>query len=394
MLVDIQSLKSANIPVIIFGAGVAGEAVFHACQDSGIKVKCFCDNNSGKTGELLGIPVEYAPEVIRKYSDAIFIIAVIDIQDIVVQLKNAGCKYYFPAAELLRHYDIFRHGYSKPESFVEYVISTCICSQDSYTAPEKLFIRSVDLVITERCSLKCKDCSNLMQYYRKPEDYSLATIFDSVEKLCSLADEINEIRIIGGEPFMNRQWQEIAQKISLFKNINRIMFYTNGTICPKEEDIKKLDREKSFFIITDYGKLSRNIDRMCEILINNGIKFSRVPVGGWTNCAVIKNFKRDDDQNQAVFDCCCVRNSYTLSNGKFYRCPFAANADQLRAVPKFPADYLDLLSENVGKQDLFALIRRRDFIRTCGFCPGRKLDDPQITPAVQTKEPVEYQEYR
>ena len=62
MLVDIQSLKSANIPVIIFGAGVAGEAVFHACQDSGIKVKCFCDNNSGKTGELLGIPVEYAPE--------------------------------------------------------------------------------------------------------------------------------------------------------------------------------------------------------------------------------------------------------------------------------------------------------------------------------------------
>jgi hypothetical protein len=101
--------------------------------------------------------------------------------------------------------------------------------------------------------------------------HSMETYMGSPREV-NLADEINEIRIIGGEPFMNRQWQEIAQKISLFKNINRIMFYTNGTICPKEEDIKKLDREKSFFIITDYGKLSRNIDRMCEILINNGIK--------------------------------------------------------------------------------------------------------------------------
>ena len=31
----------------------------------------------------------------------------------------------------------------------------------------------MDVVITERCSLKCKDCANLMQYYEKPQNSDL-----------------------------------------------------------------------------------------------------------------------------------------------------------------------------------------------------------------------------
>ncbi len=30
-----------------------------------------------------------------------------------------------------------------------------------------LNVKHLDLVLTEKCSLKCKDCSNLMQYYAK-----------------------------------------------------------------------------------------------------------------------------------------------------------------------------------------------------------------------------------
>ena len=65
-------------------------------------------------------------------------------------------------------------------------------------------LNSVDLVVTERCTLKCKDCSNLMQYYTKPETLEEASITEEVDILLSLVDKIHEIRVIGGEPLLNK----------------------------------------------------------------------------------------------------------------------------------------------------------------------------------------------
>ena len=44
-LETIESIKKAGVPVIIFGAAIVGEVLFHACRDEGIEVECFCDNN-------------------------------------------------------------------------------------------------------------------------------------------------------------------------------------------------------------------------------------------------------------------------------------------------------------------------------------------------------------
>ena len=34
-------------------------------------------------------------------------------------------------------------------------------------------MRSVDIVVTEKCTMKCVDCSNLMQFFEKPESYEI-----------------------------------------------------------------------------------------------------------------------------------------------------------------------------------------------------------------------------
>ena len=44
------------------------------------------------------------------------------------------------------------------------------CKEIDY---QKLNIKYIDIMITEKCSLKCKDCSNLMQYYQKPVNSDL-----------------------------------------------------------------------------------------------------------------------------------------------------------------------------------------------------------------------------
>ena len=395
MIFDLKMLRQSNRPIVIFGAGVTGEAVLFACRSLGITVKAFCDNNKMKCGQkVMGIPVLYAPDVKNHFADVLFVVSVIDIQDIAAQFEQWGNIDFCPAAELLRTYDVYSHQYSKPGSFVEYVVSACISSQDSYIDPEKLFIRSVDLVITERCSLKCRNCSNLMQYYTAPVDYPLDVIEKSMRNLATLADEINELRIIGGEPFMNRQWPQITRIAFSLKNVNRILFYTNGTICPNPETLKEFSDSRTMFYITDYGKSSRNIDRLCDILSNLKINYIRNPAGGWTDCSGISLHSRSNSEHQDIFDCCCVKNCFTLSNGRFYRCPFAANADQLKAIPEFENDSVDLLASDISKKQLIAFIRRRDYIQACRFCSGRKLDDPQIPPAIQTPKPLAYTKMR
>ena len=46
----------------------------------------------------------------------------------------------------------------------------------------------------------------------------------------------------------------------------KIFIYTNATISPKEEHLESLQGKNVNFTITDYGNLSRNIDKMTERL--------------------------------------------------------------------------------------------------------------------------------
>ena len=57
--------------------------------------------------------------------------------------------------------------------------------KENYIRDGKLNIKTIDIQVTEKCSLKCKDCSNLMQYYKRPQDSNIDILFKSVEKFIS-----------------------------------------------------------------------------------------------------------------------------------------------------------------------------------------------------------------
>ena len=55
-----------------------------------------------------------------------------------------------------------------------------------------------------------------------------------------------------------------------------------------------------------------------------------------------------------------------------FSCPFIANASELKAIPDNKADYVDLLSNDVGiKNKLTRLINKNTFFPGCDFCDGR-----------------------
>lgn len=395
-------LKYIDVPIIIFGAGIVGEVLFHACSQANIVVKCYCDNNIHKAGTYLNnTNVLHSSEVKILYPDAVFLIAVADIKDVVEQLNHMGYTKWYPSIAILSDFDFKHVKLSESLDFVEYAINTCLLCQNSYFNPEKLFFRSVDIIITERCSMKCKDCSNLMQYYREPVNCDLAEIFRSIDKFCDFMDQINEFRVIGGEPFMHSEFHQVIKKLDEEPKVHRIVIYTNGTIVPSPIQIDYLQSPKVLLIITDYGKLSKKMNHLTQLLQEKSISFLVRKVQGWTDCSSIEPHQRSMAQQRKVFRDCCAKNLVTLSNGKLYRCPFAANAARLQAVPNFEEDYIDFWDEKLEKMDIIEAKNRirnflveKEYLETCDYCNGRPFDAPEILPAIQTSRILDYKKYK
>jgi len=394
--------KTENQPCIIFGAGVVGEVLYREVTTHGVVVECFCDNNQTKCDKVLeGIPVFTFNEILARYSSAHFIISIADTQDVLEQLKQHHFDNITLGGFLLHNMLCSLENYSAPIEFVRFAIEACISSHEAFVNVNKIFLRSVDIVITERCSLKCQDCSNLMQYYTKPENREMDEILNSIDHLCTSVDLINEFRIIGGEPFMNKNIYTVIDRLCTERKVNRVAIFTNASIPPKKEYAQILAHKKLIYIITDYGDLVKNTSKFIAYLEKIGAAYYSQPPKNWTSCASITKHNRSIEKQKDVFKRCCAKYLYTSLGGKLFRCPFAAHVDALGAAEDFKDDYVVLVSNGAEqptlqdiKQQMRTLMYNKQYLDVCDYCSGRFLDDAKIEPAIQVSQPIEYMRYR
>lgn len=381
--------------MIIFGAGIIGEVTLHACRAAGIPVECFVDHRI--KGELLGVPIVTLDEAPASG----FYLTSPNIQDMIDPLKAFGYDGWHSCGEVLKDFDIsgieFKsiNGSNQSSKYstehVKYLIRTCLHLHDNYMHPERLTVQSLDLIITERCSMKCKDCSNLMQYYEKPENADLNEMMATIDTMCAKMDEVYEFRVIGGEPFMNKEIHLVVEHLTSKENVKKVSIFTNATIVPRETQWPALQHEKVRMFVTDYDELSRNIQKLLPELEKRGIPYVSEKANGWTDCAALDKHNRTIPEQEKIFQACCAKNLNTLHDGRLYRCPFAANAAKLKAVPDYKEDYL--VVQDADKEEIRSFLRDKTYISTCDHCNGRSYGDEVIVPAIQTKTPLKYKKY-
>lgn len=381
--------------MIVFGAGVIGEATLYACKAKGIPVECFADERiKGLVGGAAVLPLKDAR---LKYPASDFYLTSPNIGDMVLQMNDSEWR---SCGEVLKGFDVSGIEFqsingSNQESrytteHVKYLIRTCLHHHDNYLHPERLTVQSVDLVITERCSMKCKDCSNLMQYYENPENADLNEMIQTIDRFCSEMDEVYEFRVIGGEPFMNKELHLVVEHLTQKENVRKVSIFTNATIMPREHQWKALEHEKVYFFITEYS-LSRRHGELTKELQDRGIPYVSEVANGWTECSALNKHYRPVKENEEIFSVCCAKNLATLADGRLYRCPFAAHAAKLKAVPDYKEDYL-IVSE-ARRDDLRTFLREKTYIESCDHCNGRSYGDKVIEAGIQTKTPLKYRKY-
>lgn len=395
----ISEIKNKRLPVVIYGAGIVGKVLLSICKDEGIAVDCFCDSSRKVSqSKFCGMEVIYTPDLKKKYKDAVFLISVAAIKDVVDMLHNLGYSNWYAGGLLLKDLDVYQYDVSL--DYTKFAIENCILCHDGYLNPNKLFLRSIDLIITERCSLKCKDCSNLMQYYERPKDCDTDMLLKYIDAFSAVIDEVMDFRVLGGDAFMNKDWPIIVKRLTDEPKAKRVVLYTNGTIVPKEKDIAYLKNNKVLVIITDYGVLSKKLSELTQVLKKNKIAYYVLKITEWLDCASITPHKRGIDGNREIFRVCCAKNMATLSDGKLFRCPYGANANRLSAIPDDKGDYVDILQELFAgttiseiKNKVRSYLLHKDYLETCDYCTGRPLSGTEIQPAVQTGKPLKYNKF-
>ncbi len=374
----------------VFGIGAAGK---WASDNVNSNVKGFIDSGSAKQHlKYNNLDVFSHEEASNKIKEEdLILITVLDIQDVipVVKRKFPNNK-WMALGELLNNQEPINNLTEDTDEFVKYTLNAVEICHKNYLSKNTKFLHSVDIVISERCSLNCKDCSNLMQYYEKAKNIDYNMIVEDFEKLSSKLDHIFEVRLIGGEPFMNKDIYKIIDYFLDNKKISNIVVYTNATIPLKAELMKKYSTPKLVFSITDYGSLSKNTQKVIDVLKENDVPYRSMPPNNWTDSAIIRDQKRTEESMIDIFDRCCGKNLFTIMYGKLYRCPFVSNAERLHAIPYNDKNGISL---DASLDEIINYTSNIKYIPACNYCNGRSHDAPEITPAIQAKGKLPFKKY-
>lgn len=266
-----------------------------------------------------------------------------------------------------------------------------LAQQERFIENDKLILDTLDIVVTEKCSLKCGKCSNLMQYYQNPQNLDIYEIKDSLNKVLEIADCIYELRILGGEPFMNPDFYRLIDWYKDNPKIKHIDILTNATIFPEDSKLDKLKDPKVKIWVSDYGKLSKRIYDWLKWCENNKIECLYHIFDGWNDCGDLKKHNYSLNEIKYVYETCGCRQLPTLLKGRLFNCPYAANAVNLGALfdNELETDSLKVTDPKITKQMIKDFLFERDYLMSCDYCNGRH--GLSVTPHEQIDKPLTYE---
>lgn len=382
-------------PIIVYGAGIFGEYTLRALQTYGLEPVCFCDRaKDGK--EYLGYAV-YDYKVIRKYERPMILLAAGALFNEIYQflLQCGFTEIYSIYQFVFEDTQLSMDKLSLQGQDIRYYRELYQFGLNYQKDSNKFYMFSLDWVITTRCSLRCRECSNLMQYYKAPENMEREQLQDELERVLEIVDGIMDVRVIGGEPFMHPQMAEIMEPFLEDSRIHNFSIYTNASILPSEKMLRVLKNQKVKCEISDYGKLVKNFPAFVETMQREGIRHRVGKMDEWHKLGGLADRKSTESDMRKVFKSCYCNDLITLLAGKIYRCPYSANGRMLEAIPYKEEDAVDIYSgsKHYLRYKLKYLLFEKQFDYACGYCSGRNNHLGTVPPAEQAECPLDYKKY-
>ena len=389
-----KNIQQLTEPIYLFPLVADAVLLYHALVLNGYTVAGFCDSNSALHGQSYdGCPI--VPKVsgenetiiicgYKNYRLAYLFTKSICIEQVLVadDVPAAMDKVQWNAFEQLAPKQQYR--FRRLAQEIRQVLP-----------PENtgLCLHALDIVLTERCNLKCKCCEVLVPHFNtkiKARHLPLAQLIRETDEMFDKFGFIRDIHVLGGEPFIYPQVAEYMQYLKQHRDkIGSLYVITNGTVVPKQSVIDAIKEADAFVMISDYDELSRKKDEIVKAMQDNGVGVQITNYPWFYENQLVY----DDAKNrQQKFDTCYERKHInTIRDGKAYYCHFLAGGETLMAIPYHKDNSISIYDNDA--QEIYAYLTSEIAPMGCEYCSGHDLSSPEIPKAEQTPTSLPYRSF-
>jgi organic radical activating enzyme len=233
----------------------------------------------------------------------------------------------------------------------------------------------VEVAVTTRCSLNCRDCANLIPFYSAPADFDVAELIRSIDDFLGLVDRVHSFSIMGGEACLHPGLAKVLAHLVQQRKIDTVQLATNGTIVPNEEVLQVLAHRKVVVSVSDYpAHVARNKNNLLAKLRERRINLAFRSGWQWRDFG---GFAPEVDASEAALDRrfqqCMEKKYHNLIDGKFHLCPRSAHGSRIGQFPVDPSDSVNCRGRQDRAQaraELRQLLGRTKSIAACAKCKG------------------------
>ena len=369
--------------IIIYGAGIYGEIAFNALKTWGVSTYCFADRNETVTVKC-GLPV-IRPDEIKKVNNAAVLLASVNyLNEMAEFLSKEGVQNFYSISELLetRIDDKNISEYSKDiiRNSGGYRFNLESLANDKFT------LRNIDLVVTEYCNLRCKDCGSLLPYYQKPRHVSLEEIENPLRNFLDTIDELYELRLLGGETFVYPYLSSLLDLCGKLDKVKRIVIYTNSTIVPDDLIFEKIKKNGVVLHMSNYGIYSTKVYELEQKCSEYGIEYYTHEYCEWRNMGTTEFRDYNPDTVKRIYMMCDNAKCPSFYRGKLYICPRAAHGEGIGAFKNAEGESVDftgIIDIHEKRKELNTLLKEKELFHACYYCNGNSVHAKPIPAAVQ-----------
>gem|GEM_PF-2545940 len=260
----------------------------------------------------------------------------------------------------------------------------------------------LELYITDRCTLKCKACILFAPYTPKPyKDRDFDSVKRDIETYFNFVDKVSVFRLMGGEPFLYHNFEELLKFITVHQirggggtyrqQMESMIVVSNGTVIPSANILKMLAENSIEVHVSDYPVeiAQRQRAKLIQAFEKAGVRYKIKPMR-WVDVNSNPDVVKHTAHNELVelFQKCFVR-CRTIYEGKLYFCAIDAAAQRQGYIKGSADDYVDL-NEQVERGSVREKILsldageiRKGYVSFCRNCWGGTDSNNRIIPIAE-----------
>ena len=260
---------------------------------------------------------------------------------------------------------------------------------------DKIYFQDITILVTEKCTLKCKACAPMYPYLEQPRHRNYDELIEDIDSLFDSVDYVWDLIFTGGEPFLFPQFQKLIDyTLRKYKNkFHHVQIISNGSVLPHAEFRKLLSENKIYLSISDYTQNLQN-DRLVDIIKENiailqkdNVCIEIPKVEHWCDFGFANNIKKNlKDEDMTLFFDNCNSNCRAFHKKHFVYCVPAMYADIVLSKKEekqwdidnffIPNDRMELLEWQCGYNE-------KGHLEMCKYCNGYLTINKKYVPVGQ-----------